>query len=94
MFTTDMTCTVACGTPLLIVDYLSGQCGHGSQHGVIASYVNPPLVGTVANFSCPPGLVLIGPNTTTCMENGEWEPDPSSMACEIEGNAEYEQLHI
>ena len=28
-----------------------------------------------------PGLVLIGPNSAnkTCMENGEWEPDPKSI---------------
>ena len=28
-----------------------------------------------------PGLVLIGPNSATCMENGEWEPDPSKFMC-------------
>ena len=39
------------------------------------------MKGAVANFSCPPGLVLIGPNTTTCMENGEWEPDLTNLDC-------------
>ena len=39
------------------------------------------LEGTGITFSCPPGLVLAGPNTTTCMENGEWEPDPSQVFC-------------
>ena len=32
------------------------------------------------SFSCPPGLALIGPNLAICCtENGEWEPDPSSL---------------
>ena len=69
--------TVACGAPL--VDDLTGD--HGRQHGVITSYVSPPLLGTVANFSCPPGLRLTGPSTATCMENGEWEPDPRKAEC-------------
>ena len=40
-----------------------------------------PKEGATFNFSCPPGLVLIGPNSTTCMGNGEWEPDPSEVTC-------------
>ena len=36
----------------------------------------PAVEGTSVTFSCPPGLVLTGPNTSTCMRNGEWEPDP------------------
>ena len=39
------------------------------------------VVGANVTFFCPPGLVLTGPNTTTCMENGEWEPDPRETAC-------------
>jgi hypothetical protein len=38
----------------------------------------PALVGSVATFSCPPGMVLTGPNVTTCMENRQWYPDPTS----------------
>ena len=41
----------------------------------IAGYLNPALEGTTIIFSCPPGKLLIGPDTTTCMENGEWEPN-------------------
>ena len=33
------------------------------------------LGGANITFTCPAGLVLTGPNTSTCMENGEWEPD-------------------
>ena len=50
----------------------------------------PALQGSTMNFSCPTGLVLTGPNATTCMENGEWEPDPTSLKCEsFEGAVEY-----
>ena len=37
-----------------------------------------PVEGTTISFSCPPGLVLIGPNSATCTEDGEWEPDPKT----------------
>ena len=40
-----------------------------------------PKEGATLNFTCPPGLVLIGPNSTTCTGNGEWEPDPSGLTC-------------
>ena len=39
------------------------------------------LVDTNATFSCPPGLVFSGPMKSTCMENGEWEPDPREVDC-------------
>ena len=38
-------------------------------------------VGSTIRFSCPPGLVLIGPNSVICTESGEWEPDPSGLMC-------------
>ena len=41
----------------------------------------PAVEGTNVTFSCPPGLVLTGPNTSTCMRNGEWEPDPQYLKC-------------
>ena len=37
---------------------------------------HPTLVGSVGVISCPPGMVLTGPNVTTCMENRQWYPDP------------------
>ena len=39
------------------------------------------LEGVNITFSCPPGHVLTGPKSTTCMENGEWEPDPKHVNC-------------
>ena len=53
------------------------------ETGVIAEgYEDPPPEGQNVSFSCPPEMVLTGPNTTTCMEDGEWEPDPNSLTCE------------
>ena len=34
------------------------------------------IPGDNVTFYCPPGPVLTGPNSSTCMRNGEWEPDP------------------
>ena len=39
------------------------------------------LEGTNITFTCSPGLVLTGPNTSTCMGNGEWEPNPREVEC-------------
>ena len=40
--------------------------------------------GTNITFSCPPELVLTGPNSSTCMGNGEWEPDIREVECKGE----------
>ena len=47
----------------------------------VIGYSNPALEGTSIMFHCPSGLTLIGPMSTTCMENGEWEPDPVEVKC-------------
>ena len=44
-------------------------------------YHNPVVEGTITYFSCPIGLTLTGSNTSVCMGNGEWEPDPRRMEC-------------
>ena len=43
------------------------------------SYLAPE--GTTISFSCPPKMVLVGPNASTCMKNEEWEPDPRGVEC-------------
>ena len=40
--------------------------------------------GSDISFSCRLGLILIGPKSSTCMGNGEWEPDPREVQCKIE----------
>ena len=39
------------------------------------------VVGTNASFSCLPGQMFSGPYKSTCLENGEWEPDPREVQC-------------
>ena len=43
--------------------------------------MDPAMEGTVLSFECPPQYALSGPNTTICMGNGEWEPDPREAEC-------------
>ena len=50
-------------------------------------YSKPSLEGESVNFTCPPKLVLFGPNSTTCMGNGEWKPDPRKVACKGKAHA-------
>ena len=52
-----------------------------TNEGILAAGNTPALEGSSVMFACPPGLVLVGLNTTTCMGNGEWEPDPKGAKC-------------
>ena len=47
----------------------------------IIGYIDPSVEGATLSFVCPPQYVLNGPNTTTCMGNGDWEPDPREVEC-------------
>ena len=39
-----------------------------------------------ASFNCSePGHVLEGPNTTTCMGDGQWAPDPNQLQMNCKG---------
>ena len=48
--------------------------------------MNPAVEGTNVTFTCPPGLMLTGLNTSTCMRDGEWEPDPQHLKCLLIGD--------
>ena len=51
---------------------------HDVADSVVAlGYSTPALEGHNVDFTCPPSLILIGPNISICMGNGEWEPDPN-----------------
>ena len=53
--------------------------GSGIQ---VIGYSDPAIEGTTVILECPsPNLVHMGPNTTTCMGNGKWEPDPRDVQC-------------
>ena len=48
---------------------------------VTVSGHEPLLEGESIIFTCPPKWALTGPNSTRCMGNGEWEPDPREVMC-------------
>ena len=47
----------------------------------VMEYSDPSLEESSVTFGCPSGLVLVGSNTSTCMENGQWNPDPENVEC-------------
>ena len=68
----DILCTlVNCGNPEDANNSVS-ITGYNEQAAVI---------GTTIFYSCPPSFVLIGPNSSICMENGKWNPDSSRIEC-------------
>ena len=64
--------TVKCVSPGTLIGHLV----HTESSGVV-----PFRVESIVTFNCPFGLALTGPNTSTCMENGEWKPDPRNVMC-------------
>ena len=42
---------------------------------------DPALKGENITFTCLSGAILNGPNSSTCIGNGEWEPDPREVEC-------------
>ena len=50
----------------------------------VSSYRYPAIKGTTITFSCPDGSILTGSNTSTCMRNGEWEPELKGIGCKGE----------
>ena len=47
----------------------------------VVGYNDRALEGDHITFTCPSGLVLNGSNTSTCIGNGKWEPDPREVNC-------------
>ena len=45
----------------------------------------PVMEGFNVTFSCYSEFKLSGPNLSTCMRNGEWEPDPRDVQCRQKG---------
>ena len=54
-----------------------------SDDSVIAmGYLNNLAVnGAMVTFSCPPGLILNGPDSVMCTHTGQWEPALSEINC-------------
>lgn len=54
---------------MLVMEYNNNITGH------------PAIQGTEITFSCHPGFILLGPNSSTCQDSGQWEPDPKEALC-------------
>ena len=52
-----------------------------------------PVEGSTVRFSCPPGLELIGPDSATCRENGEWGPDIKGIMCNHSAKGYFSQAY-
>ena len=60
-----------------------GKCSNPMEltNAIALGYADPALEGQSIIFACPPGQTLNGSNSSTCMGNGEWEPDPIEVEC-------------
>jgi hypothetical protein len=70
---------VNCGYPELLLR----RFGNYSVPN-IEGYDGLPIEGSVITFSCPPGLVLTGPNSAICTGNGRWELNTDSWPVCVE----------
>ena len=50
-------------------------------NALAVGYEDPALEGQNITFTCPPGQMLNGSNASSCMGDGEWEPDPRKVGC-------------
>ena len=65
--------TVTCDQPMQLLNHPVVMVS-GSQD-------SPPIEGQFITYTCPPGFVLIGSNTSICTGNRKWEPDPGQVDC-------------
>ena len=71
-----------------VLSYLNGhvdKCSNplelAQMYVIVEGYKDPALEGENITFVCPPGSTLNGPNSSTCMGKGEWEPNPREVNC-------------
>ena len=50
-------------------------------NALAVGYVDPALEGQTIMFICPHGQMVNGSNSSTCVGNGEWKPDPREVEC-------------
>ena len=64
--------------------FLTDRCSDPLEltNAIAVVYVDPALEGqNIIIFTCPPGQTLNGSNSSTCIGNGKWEPDPGEVEC-------------
>uniref|UniRef100_A0A3B4ZJ16 Sushi domain-containing protein n=1 Tax=Stegastes partitus TaxID=144197 RepID=A0A3B4ZJ16_9TELE len=53
------------------------------ENGRVSSWpLGPPVEGTVLHYSCLPGFILMGPNSTQCNKMGMWDTPKPVCRCE------------
>ena len=64
---------------------VSATCGNPADQVKdlvrVFGFMEPAVGESNVTFGCPLGLALTGPDSSTCMGNGEWEPDPGKVTC-------------
>ena len=67
----------------LMILFLTDKCSDPLEltNALAVGYVDPALEGQTIIFTCPPGQILNGSNSSSCMGNGKWEPDPGEVEC-------------
>ena len=50
-------------------------------NALVVGYDYPALQGQNITFTCPPDQMHSGSNSSSCMRNGKWEPDPREVDC-------------
>ena len=70
-----------CGVAL--TGYSAGKCNDPMEltNALAMGYIDPALEGQIITFTCPLHRTLNGSNSSTCVGNGEWEPDPREVEC-------------
>ena len=66
-------CAVNCGYPLPSTESVLKVTGYKGPRA---------LEGTIVNFYCSSGMVLIGNKSATCTIHGQWMPDPINLICD------------
>ena len=64
---------------------LAGECSNPmalvNNNVRIIGYEDPALEGEVISFTCSFGMELNGPISSSCIRNGEWDPNPGVVNC-------------
>ena len=85
MFRSPLQCVGYCGHPELL------SIESNDSVPIFVSLDND-LVPMEARFTCPSGFELTGPNLANCTGNGEWEPDPSLLMCNVSSSEGYDKF--
>ena len=66
------------------INFVTANCGYpvsSSSSSLSTNFSDPATPGMLVIFRCSEDLVLVGPDSSACMDDGQWEPDPSKVRC-------------